>query len=263
MVFCRAAFLTTPLAWSPKKSKYPRQVPSVYEPPLVTLSFQLKLQYIQSCVQHGALHKAMVALEELAILQRSHPSLVDPCERFLVKVRRFIEPEYVLESVWGKSQLGLHIKLARDVVVASKTAESLPPGCCLLARLLEKKKQDVAETLQHLRQRNHVLSKMLRDHPRVTERGLSESDDWAFELHKSLQRISIDMAILVSMAPVVKSLERRRSLDEPKKTVAFDKRGPQIIGNADPLVDRAPLRVTQPRTMEMLLIRGSRILPVV
>ncbi|KAF0704043.1 Aste57867_7447 [Aphanomyces stellatus] len=218
---------------------------------LLTLSLLLKRQHIERFgdLRHPAtanIHVAVVALEEVALLRMASPLLAQACDRFLANIRCFMEPQRAMGSVWAKAQAGLAIKLTR------LSSDPSP-----LVSLLQIKKQIVAETLVFLRQRNQMLSKMLREHPRATERGFCETDKWAFDLQKRLQRLSIDAAILASVVPQL------RVFNPSMRKVSFDAVGPHVIGRADSSVDRKSLTTSVPCRLELLVIRGSRILRVV
>ncbi|KAF0711642.1 Aste57867_5160 [Aphanomyces stellatus] len=220
----------------------------------MVLSLALKKQFVVDSLRQNKVHTAAVAFDELALLQHANPSLTNSCNAFLQDIKTFLEPRYAMASVWGKAQVGLDIKLAH--------LEHATPSW---EALIDAKKKAMADDLITLRQRNQMMSKMLQEYPRATERGFSHSDQWSGAVLRALQRLSIDMAVLTETTsltafkvPEVDSPPKKRS-----RIVSFDARGPQIMGEADPSIDRRPIVVTQVRNMEMLLIRGSRILPVV
>ncbi|KAF0713884.1 Aste57867_4172 [Aphanomyces stellatus] len=211
---------------------------------LVTLSLQLKWQHINLDVNF---HVVIVALDEVALLRLASPRLAPACDRFILTVRRHFEPQWAMTSVWAKAQSGLAIKLTHH--------SSLGAFSCPLMSLLHAKMEVMAEALVLLRQRNQQLSRLLRDYPRATERGFCATDKLAFDVQKKLQRISIDAAILT----VVASPAPCRTVDSSKRTVSFAAGSPRILGQADPL-DRKPIATTRPSRLELLVLRGSRIL---
>ncbi|KAF0682672.1 Aste57867_25231 [Aphanomyces stellatus] len=218
---------------------------------LLTLSLDLKRQHVHASVRAGAWHVAALAIEEAAALRLADPAAcAESCDRFVASLHELIGSQYAVAAVWGKANVGLHLKLTCNKLRRPQIDD--------LLGLIQAKKQSVAETLTLLRHHNHMLSKMLRDHPRATERGFSASDQWSLALHKRLQRLSIDAALLSR-----EDNSRRLSPERRRRTVSFDTTGPSIIGEADATVDRRPMDVSRPVKMELLILRGSRVLHVV
>ncbi|KAF0716486.1 Aste57867_2826 [Aphanomyces stellatus] len=217
------------------------------------LSLALKKQLVVDSLRHNSVHAAAVAFDELALLRHANPNFINTCDDFLQDIKPLLEPRYAMTSVWGKAQVGLDIKLAH--------LEHTTPSW---KALVDAKKKTMADDLITLRQRNQMMSKMLRDHPRATERGFSQSDQWSGVLLRALQRLSIDVAVLSDTTPTnATDVLHASPVKVCNRAVSFDTRGPQVMGNADASVDRRPIAVTRVGNMEMLLIRGSRVLPVV
>ncbi|KAF0716485.1 Aste57867_2825 [Aphanomyces stellatus] len=217
------------------------------------LSLALKKQFVVDSLRQSEIHAAAVAFDELALLQHADSSLAGPCDAFLQDIQPLLEPRYAMTSVWGKAQVGLDIKLAH-------LGHNTPSWQVLV----DTKKKAMADDLITLRQRNQMMSKMLRDHPRATERGFSQSDQWSGVVLRALQRLSIDVAVLTdSTVTNATAASEASPVKVRSRAVSFDARGPQVMGNADASVDRRPIAVTRVGNMEMLLIRGSRVLPIV
>ncbi|KAF0693946.1 Aste57867_15129 [Aphanomyces stellatus] len=217
------------------------------------LSLALKKQFVVDSLRQSGIHAAAVAFEELALLRHTDSSLAGLCDAFLQDIQPLLEPRYVIASVWGKAQVGLVIKLDH--------LERTFPSWKALA---DAKKKAMADDLITLRRRNQMMSKMLRDHPRATERGFSQTDALTGVVFRALQRLSIDVAVLTeSTLPNTTAASVTSTANGIRRIVSFDARGPQVMGTADANVDRRPIAVTPVGNMEMLLIRGSRVLPVV
>ncbi|KAF0705347.1 Aste57867_7067 [Aphanomyces stellatus] len=225
---------------------------------LIALSFELKKQHIgrYSVRPYNRLAAVAVVLDEVALLHRATPLLGGPCMTFLSEIERLVEPSAAVASMWAKAQVGLDIKLAR----IQRLGQHMSPW----QALLKTKKEAMVDAMTTVRQRNQILSTMLRCHPRATERGFRQSDQWSGVVQRALQRLSIDVAVLDLATAGLSDLAKAPTEElQVPKAVSFDARGPQVMGTADCSVDRASTPVSMPRSMEMLLIRGSRFMPAV
>ncbi|KAH9118138.1 hypothetical protein LEN26_002903 [Aphanomyces euteiches] len=215
---------------------------------LLALSLELKWQLLQSCCLDRVVCQLATALDELAMLCHANTKLIEPCNTFLLRLEAMEILPYTLSIMWTKAKVGLCVKLA---AIADKRPREA------IEHLMDTAKETMADTLRGLHEQNKCLSRMLRQHPHVTERGFCQVDASAYDLFKHVQRLSIDAAVLASSsrcAPAMTKTTRR---------VSFDENGPRVIGNADGNVDRAPVPASRPRKLEMLIIRGSRVLQVV
>ncbi|CAK4615703.1 hypothetical protein LEN26_002902 [Aphanomyces euteiches] len=217
----------------------------------LALSFKLKRQCLESySALPVALHEVASILDEVAMLAHAHKPLVSPCEQFIKRWMATCQDMPLIAAAWLKAKTGLRIKLVGSDVDRPHQA---------IADLIDATKLDLADKLAHFQRQNKWLSTMLREYPRATERGFDQSDASIYELFKRIQRLSIDAAIIAALN-CANSTDR--TSESPKK-VSFDQREPQVIGQADGTIDRAPVQVTTPRRVEMLIIRGSRVLSVV